>query len=109
MTEQLAPTLDLASPVAPCSCRRREHEWRLCGEAVDVRCTYLSGRPYKTAAAQPATQRRGVIAKGPASGWVWEATPLGHGHAWQCSLCHPPASAELDVEYRDALDGGSAA
>lgn len=90
-------------PVAPCGCRQRPREWRLVGPAVDLTCNYLSGKAYRAAAAQPTTARRGVIAKGPASGWAWKATPLGHGHGWTCLLCHPPARG-LDVEYRDARD-----
>ena len=69
--------------------------------------SYLSGQAYRAVAARLARKRRGVIAKGPRSGPAWEAKPLGHGHLWPCSLCHPPANG-LDVEYRDALDGRDA-
>ena len=90
----------LDSPVAECGCGRREREWRLTGPAVDVHFTYLSGRAYRDALAAG----RDVVAKGPASGWIYETTPLAHGHLWVCCLCHPPA-AGLDVESRDCRSG----
>lgn len=85
----------LDSPVAECGCGQRDREWRLTGPAVDVRYQYLSGRSYRDALAAGCD----VVAKGPASGWVYETTPLGHGHPWTCCLCHPPV-AGLDVEFR---------
>ncbi len=89
-------TTELPSETALCRCGNRSREWRLRGLAVDVVCTYLSGTAYREAVAS----RRAVIAKGAASGWAYETTPLDHGHPWQCALCHPPA-AGLDVEWRD--------
>ena len=83
-------------PVAKCGCGKRSREWRLRGPAVDVTCAYLANGDYRDAVASG----RDVIAKGPASGWVYETAPLDHGHAWQCSLCHPPADG-LDVESRE--------
>lgn len=85
----------LDSPAAECGCGKREREWRLNGPASDVHYTYLSGRAYRDALADG----RDVVAKGPASGWAYTTMPLGHGHPWQCFLCHPPARG-LDVEYR---------
>ena len=90
---------ELSSEVAPCSCHQRTREWRLRGPAASVGYTYLSRKAYREAAARSHTNGRGVIAKGPASGWVWQATPADCGHPWQCALCHPPAQG-LDVEYR---------
>lgn len=88
------------APVAPCSCQTREREWRLRRPGLDVTYGYVSGKAFRAAAAQPATDRRGLVAKGPASGWVWEATLSEHEHAWQCSLCHSPAKG-LDTETRE--------
>jgi hypothetical protein len=79
-------------PVTPCNCGKRSREWRLRAPAVDVTYTYLSRKAYREAAAQAPTDTRGVIAKGPASGWVWETAPSEREHAWQCALCHPPAN-----------------
>ena len=90
---------ELPSEVAVCSCGKRSREWRLRGAAVDVEYTYLSGAAYRQAARSGCL----IIAKGPASGWAYETTPLDHGHPWQCVLCHPPASG-LDVEYREGGD-----
>jgi hypothetical protein len=95
-------------PDALCSCQkrprdRRAREWRLRQPGVDVVLTLVSGKAYREAVAREANTpsgQRGVISKGRASGWVFETIALGHGHAWQCSLCHPPAPG-LDVETRD--------
>ncbi|MGZ4254820.1 MAG: hypothetical protein ACXVS6_22725 [Solirubrobacteraceae bacterium] len=57
--------------------------------------TYVSRKEFNDAVAQG----RDVIPKGKRSGWVYETTPLGCGHLWQCALCHPPAHG-LDVEWR---------
>lgn len=94
------------SPIALCRCRPRRREWRLPGEAVDVAFRYLTRKAYHAAAERPRTERRGVIAKGSASGWAWEATPRGHGLPWTCALCHPPIEG-FDVEYRDVLVEGN--
>ena len=91
--------------IAPCSCGRRSQEWRLRAQAVDATYRRVSGKPYHEAVLSSAGRdgASGVITTGPASGWVYEATPLDHGHAWQCVLCHPPA-AGLAVEHRAVSD-----
>jgi hypothetical protein len=94
-------SIELPGDIAPCSCRQRPREWRLRGHAVNATYTYLSAKAYREAAARVPQNGCGVLAKGPASGWAWEATPLEYGHGWQCGLCHPPA-AGLDVEWREA-------
>lgn len=96
LDEFAGSTGEVQSEVAVCSCGKRSREWRLRGLAVDVDYTYLSGQEYRQAVAA----HRPVIAKGVASGWAYETTPLDQGHPWQCALCHPPADG-LDVEWRD--------
>jgi hypothetical protein len=88
---------ELPGETLPCGCRQRRREWRLRGEAVDVTYTYVSNKAHADAVDQGVD----VIPKGKRSGWTYETTPLGRGHAWQCSLCHPPAEG-LDVEWRGA-------
>ena len=60
-----------------------------------------SRRAYREATARPCSDRRGVVARGPASGWLSEAAPSEHGHAWQCAVCRPPARG-LDIEVRES-------
>ena len=86
-------------PVADCGCGQRSREWRLRAPGVDVTYVYLSGRAHREAVAEAPTNGRGVVEKGPASGWVYEKILSGCHHAWQCNLCHPPVDG-LDVEFR---------
>jgi hypothetical protein len=93
-------SLEDGSPVAPCGCRRRSREWRLRAPAFDVTWRYVSRAAFHEATARPLTDRRGVVAVGPESGWVWEAAPSDLPHAWQCRLCHPPVDG-LEIETRE--------
>jgi len=87
--------------VASCGCKQRRSEWRLAGPAVEVRYTSASGEKFREAARHP-VEDRGVVAQSKESGWIYETTLLGRGHAWTCALCHPPAPG-VEIEHRELM------